>query len=77
MQSIAYNQHEVLYIIKAERFVYHQCRALHIINVEHCISSSRREYPAQRADEIQRRLAAFDDVLRTLCVDDMPSLRLG
>ena len=28
-------------------------------------------------DEIQGRLAALDDIRRTSCVDDMPSLRLG
>ena len=28
-------------------------------------------------DDIQGRLAAPDDIRRTLCVDDMPSLRLG
>ena len=28
-------------------------------------------------DEIQGRLAALDDMHRTLCGDDMPSLRLG
>jgi len=28
-------------------------------------------------DEIQGRLAALDDMHRTLCGDDIPSLRLG
>ena len=31
----------------------------------------------KEADEIQGRLAALDDIHRTLCGDDMPSLRLG
>ena len=84
-KSLAYYQHEVLYIINSARncisstrsVVYHQFR-------RNCISSTRSvvyhqaagEYTPAR-DEMQGRLAALDDMHRTLCGDDMPSLRLG
>ena len=39
-----------------------------------CITLRRRPYALKR-DEIQPKMA--DDIHRTLCGDDMPSLRLG
>ena len=70
-----------LYIIKAY--------ALYIIIAEHCIDARKLAIPSLRSlhqaaerctlkrDEIQGRFAALDDIHRTSCVDDMPSLRLG
>ena len=49
--------------------VYHQCIALYIIKPQGECTLTR--------DEIQGRLADLDDMHRTLCGDDIPSLRLG
>jgi len=49
--------------------VYHQHEVLYIIKPQAKCTLAR--------DEIQGRLAALDDIHRTLCGDDMPSLRLG
>jgi len=48
--------------------VYHQYEVLYIIKPQKCTLTR---------DEIQGRRAALDDMHRTLCGDDMPSLRLG
>ena len=47
--------------------VYHQCEALYIIKAQARYTLAR--------DEIQGRIAALDDMHRTSCGDDMPSLR--
>jgi len=49
--------------------VYHQCEALYIIKSQERCTLAR--------DDIQGRLAALDDIRRTLRGDDMPSLQLG
>ena len=49
--------------------VYHQCKALYLIKPQKKCTLAR--------DDMQGRLAALDDIHRTLCGDDMPSLRLG
>ena len=63
------NHAEGVYIINSEGIVYHQCEALHIIKPQARYTLAR--------DEIQGRLAALDDIHRTLCGDAIPSLRLG
>ena len=64
----------------------HHAEGVNIINsARNCISSTRSvvyhqsagESSPKGADEIQGRLAALDDIRRTSCVDDIPSLRLG
>ena len=52
-----------------------QGEALYIINTKCCISSSRRENARWRVMRYSPKGA--DDMHRTLCGDDMPSLRLG
>ena len=59
-----------MYIISSEGIAYHQHEVLYIIKPQ-------ERYSPKGADEIQGRLAALDDIHRTLCGDDMPSLRLG
>ena len=68
------------------------CICVHKRKIQACISSAtccgissaRRAGYHQAAgkytlarDEIQGRLAALDDIRRTSCVNDIPSLRLG
>ena len=67
--TFANNQGEALYIIRSLSAVYHQCEALHLIKPQGKCTLTR--------DEIQGRLADLDDMHRTSCGDDMPSLRLG
>ena len=55
------NQGVALHIIRSLSAVYHHAAG---------------RYTLAR-DEMQGRLAALDDMHRTLCGDDMPSLRLG
>jgi len=55
------NLAEGVYIITSEGIAYHQAAG-------GCTLA---------CDDMQRRSAAFDDIRRTSCVDDMPSLRLG
>ena len=64
----------------------HHAEGVYIINsTRNCISSKRYALyiikPQERytlaRDDIQGRLAALDDIRRTLRGDDMPSLRLG
>ena len=56
-------------IINSEVIAYHQHEVLYIIKPQARCTLAR--------DEIQGRLAALDDIHRTLCGDDIPSLRLG
>jgi len=61
------NQGEALYIIRN--------LLRYIINTQCCISSSRRENTRWRVMRYSPKGA--DNMHRTLCGDDMPSLRLG
>jgi len=56
-------------IINSEGIAYHQHEVLYIIKPQVRYTLTR--------DDIQGRLAALDDIRRTLRGDDMPSLRLG
>jgi len=50
-------------------------KELHIISPQGCISSSRGKDARRRVMRYSPKGA--DDIRRTLCGDDMPSLRLG
>ena len=73
MQAVENNSHpnhaEGVDIINSEGIAYHQHEVLYIIKPQERCTLAR--------DDIQERLAALDDIRRTLCGDDMPSLRLG
>ncbi|MBQ3252511.1 MAG: hypothetical protein IJB02_04650 [Oscillospiraceae bacterium] len=58
-----------MYIINSVGIAYHQHTVLHLIKPQEKYTLAR--------DEIQGRLADLDDMHRTSCGDDMPSLRLG
>jgi len=59
-----------LYIINSEGIAYHP----QLVAVYH---QAAGYLCTLKRDEIQGRLADLDDMHRTLCGDDMPSLRLG
>ena len=61
--------------IKAKPCISSIPQELHIINTQCCISSSRRKNTRWRVMRYSPKGA--DDMHRTLCGDDMPSLRLG
>ena len=73
---------ELAYDIRTD-LLYHGS-AVYIIKTQFCISPTQSFVYHQAAgkctltrDEIQGRLAALDDIRRTSCVNDIPSLWLG